>query len=679
MFYDCLGGNKYKVTVILYRDCSQSAGLGSALTIGVFASNNALVKTFNVLRDSAVDVNKIIGNPCLLENPDLCRQVGYFSAEVEISPLIGGFTLVYQRCCGSNSVLNLLNPASTGITIQAHIPDPSLVTCNSNPRFINPPPVQVCANYDINYDYSAFDPDGDSLVYAFSTPYAGGSAFDPIPQPPTKPPYTAIGWDIGYSQNYQVDANPALTINSETGRVNGEPNSPGWYNISVCVKEYRNGILLSKTQRDFIISVENCLSSSGASFDIDYSDCGGVDANFINTSINQNQNYWDFGDLSILSDTSILVNPSYSFGNFGPYDITLITNPGYFCADTITKNLAVIQESNVQLPKLDPQCFPGNNFLLNPNGNFSPGATFQWDFYGEGNPSSLTGQNISIDFDEFGIYPFDLTFEDGSCIQSKKDTLIVHPYPNFDISIDKDTLCKGDEVFFSVTSNSWTEIEYRWEFGDGDFSTDSNAAHQYDQPGEFFPILEIYGNSVCIINESLPLDFVVVFENPTANFDIDKTDFELYPTIINITNLSGYDSTTYFINHLFWTAEDDWSKEFSESGLYLIKQYVVNEFGCKDSTELSFKIIPNNFLFIPNAFSPNGDGMNDEFKPIIGEVLEYEFRVFDRWGLILFETEDPSEVWDGQGVDSGSFIYQVKALFSGNKLVTKEGNFVLIR
>jgi gliding motility-associated-like protein len=132
---------------------------------------------------------------------------------------------------------------------------------------------------------------------------------------------------------------------------------------------------------------------------------------------------------------------------------------------------------------------------------------------------------------------------------------------------------------------------------------------------------------------------------------------------------------------------------FSESGTYTAELTVANEY-CSNSTNMLLTINQDLVIFIPNAFSPNGDELNDTFKPSVfgSGISVYFFRVFNRWGEVIFESSDPSVGWTGDKSDSDSIdtenfyvadgIYnwtlQIKSVFSA-EVEEFSGHVILIR
>jgi gliding motility-associated-like protein len=93
-------------------------------------------------------------------------------------------------------------------------------------------------------------------------------------------------------------------------------------------------------------------------------------------------------------------------------------------------------------------------------------------------------------------------------------------------------------------------------------------------------------------------------------------------------------------------------------------------------------IIPNMSIYIPNTFTPNGDGLNDTFG-VAGEAIQdFDMKIFNRWGQLIYETTNANERWDGtflgQKVPSGTYVYKVSASSPSGKRQNKEGSVNVI-
>ena len=151
-----------------------------------------------------------------------------------------------------------------------------------------------------------------------------------------------------------------MSINPVTGILTAYPVDIGQFVAGICVKEYRNGVLIGENRRDFQFNVVNCNPTVKAIFNpttvsqplgIDsVVVCGQLNVAFSNTSINDNLRKWDFGDLTTTSDTSTQKNPTYIFLGVGVYKVTLIVNPGSNCSDTTYKYIVLREGVEAYFP-----------------------------------------------------------------------------------------------------------------------------------------------------------------------------------------------------------------------------------------------------------------------------------------------------------------------------------------
>jgi gliding motility-associated-like protein len=111
---------------------------------------------------------------------------------------------------------------------------------------------------------------------------------------------------------------------------------------------------------------------------------------------------------------------------------------------------------------------------------------------------------------------------------------------------------------------------------------------------------------------------------------------------------------------------------------------VQNEFGCLDTSFITVKIIPKTTIYIPNTFTPDGNKFNNTFRPVIYDALEYELRIYNRWGEEIFYSIDQKESWDGTYENKicpdGLYTYKVKYKdYETNKVQTILGHVNLLR
>jgi len=123
---------------------------------------------------------------------------------------------------------------------------------------------------------------------------------------------------------------------------------------------------------------------------------------------------------------------------------------------------------------------------------------------------------------------------------------------------------------------------------------------------------------------------------------------------------------------------------FSEAGSYSVQAFISSDCGL-DTATLDVNVVNCTCnLYIPNAFTPNGDGINDQFQPISNCALaQYKFSVFDRWGELVFSSSDPAAGWDGKSGNrdcaSDVFAYLFTYQLGANPAKTVYGDVTLLR
>ena len=151
-----ISGNTFRITLTLFRDCSnpQGADFDSTIILGIYSKNND--QLIDSLHMDLTTVNSVglSGNGCE-PPPNVCMQIGEYIRDVQLPPQTGGYYLVWERCCRNSSVINIDNPDATGLTFYLEIPNPALQ--NSSPVFNSPPTPYTCVqqlfqfHFDVNW------------------------------------------------------------------------------------------------------------------------------------------------------------------------------------------------------------------------------------------------------------------------------------------------------------------------------------------------------------------------------------------------------------------------------------------------------------------------------------------------------------------------------------------------
>lgn len=471
------GGNfTYKVTMMLYRDCySQGAQLDASAPIAVFNNETkAIIKIFQV--DMARQDKLQITNPdpCILNPPTVCYDVGYYEFTVTLPASKEGYTIAYQRCCRIAGINNLIGSSNVGATYTAQIPGTALDTDhpnNNSAQFVGEDRVVVCANSPMSYSFAARDEDDDELRYYFCEAYVGGGQAQtpqggpntPSPNPPSAPPYRSVPYSPPYNASRPLG--DGVSINPTTGEISGIAPSAGIYVVTVCVDEYRDGKKIATQRKDLQIKIAACQRAE-AVLNPEYVTCDGLTRTFrnevpANTLIKTY--YWDFGVPGTDADVSTETSPTFTYPAPGTYTLTLITNKGLECSDEAT---AIV--------KVYPGFFPDftfagicvnkpTQFTDKTTTNFGVVDSWKWDFGDAGNTDVSTAQNPAWTYTSMGKknVRFIVTNSMG-CIDTLFKEVEIIDKPPIKV-LSKDTLlCVGDSVTLAAEGNglfTWTPAD----------------------------------------------------------------------------------------------------------------------------------------------------------------------------------------------------------------------------
>lgn len=336
MKYDYLGNDSYYVQLRMYVDCENGSkpaiSQDSTGHFGVFVGlTMQSYDRYEIFRGEPTRLSKV-NYSCVIPPENVCVDMYTYDTIMVLPENETGYVISYQRCCRNHSILNLDDPGGTGSTYVTYIPSRKEVPVNSSPRFNKLPPNYLCINERFDFDHSATDPDGDSLVYRICSPYNGADRDVPKPYVPSNPPYRFVDWLFPYSEADPLPVANNFKIDAQTGRLGFKPNRLGQYVFGVCVEEYRDGKLIAQTLRDYQFNVMDCAFEVKSRFvGPDFSCDPNVD--FQNNSAAATGYFWDFGEPNTEADTSNAENPNYQYTSPGYYRVMLIAKNGN-CADT---------------------------------------------------------------------------------------------------------------------------------------------------------------------------------------------------------------------------------------------------------------------------------------------------------------------------------------------------------
>ncbi len=305
--------------------------------------------------------------------------------------------------------------------------------------------------------------------------------------------------------------------------------------------------------------------------------------------------------------------------------------------------------------------------------------TFNW-FFGDGQSSPL--KSPSHLYAGPGTYEILLTGSiNDKCHDTVAQLLLVDSLLPVRFRLDRDELCVGEYIIVTHQMNSNTIARILWQWGDGhelSALTDYRIPHAYDSAGMMPVTMRVNFRSCPDDSFSLP---VQVFALPEVHlYSENGLCFQGAP--LTLKNLGQVAATG---DHYLWsTGSVADSIRVTHHGSYSLT--VSREpLGC--STTETIEISKDCYINIPNAFSPNGDGVNDYFFPrqlLTSGLQGFRLEVFNRWGQIMFATDqDSGRGWDGRfngwEQPEGVYVYNVTVLMKNGRTEQYKGNVTLIR
>ena len=702
MTYECLGDGFYEFTLRVYRDdnCTDCAEFDPFASIGIYrcsgcsseSQNSPFMEISTPLISSGLVENP--DYPCLIA-PNVDVEEGLYRFQAELPVSTESYHISYQRCCRNVTISNIFSPDNAGATHTVEITPFAQLQCNNSPVFNNFPPTIICAGESINFDHSATDADGDQLVYSFCPPYDGGgpitdntaqynSCNGAQPVPACPPPYQYVNFITPtYTFDAPLGGAPVVQIDPNTGLITGTPTTIGQFVVGVCVQEYRDGVLIGSVFRDFQFNVAPCDPTVVAQLESDeilngseylITSCGDYDISLNNESFQES--YIDFYEWTFDIDGQEVTfndwDPTISFPDTGIYTGQLILNPGTLCGDTADIIVQIFPEIIADYSFEYDTCTPGPVVFTDASYSGSGEITdWQWVF---GDGQSSIDQNPSHTYLEPGDIPVSLTVTDiNGCQDLQTQMISYYPVPDLIVIAPSSFVgCVPADIFFNNLSTPISEAyDVLWEFGDGGTDTLVSPTYTYEEPGIYTVSVDIVSPIGCQTDTVFP-SLITILPSPIAGFSYTPDQpSNLEPTIEILDESEEAVQWLYDFGTGKTAIEPEPTYTFPDTGRYNVMQVVTHLSGCTDTLIQVIDIKPEIRYFLPNAFTPNHDGTNEVFRGagVIDGATNFELSIWNRWGEMVFETNDPLEGWNGLKFNTGSpapnGVYMVLVTFTG--------------
>lgn len=372
---------------------------------------------------------------------------------------------------------------------------------------------------------------------------------------------------------------------------------------------------------------------------------------------------WTFGDGQTASPiTSTITN---TYGNPGVYTVSLTLTSDKGCIGSISHPAEVYQKPLQGISASSLVCLGSRTtFTASALPNSGNVVLWQWDVNGTPATYELNGKQTGYTFATEGWHTLNLlATTDYGCQESFSRNVYTNYTPKPDFTVDDPDGCYLPHCV-TFTDNSTvtgpaTISNWNWNFGNGTTANRTNNASQStcyknltsNQLAMYTVTLTTKTDSGCVRYE-VKKDFITVYPKPIANYTIVPEFGNVVVPIVHFINQS-IDYTD-----VYWqfgdgktdniTINPDHYYESDDSKDYYSSLIVKNQYGCSDTAYVKVNIAPDFAFYIPNAFTPNADGVNDEFIGSGIGIVEYKMWIYDRWGAKIYYTDDIEKKWDGK-------------------------------
>lgn len=707
----------FEITFTMYRDSEgNGAEFDEPAVFGLFrGSGNDWTTVSQFTRDpiSITTIDIDTGNPCLEVPPNIGVESGVYRFEISFTEsATESYMVAYQRCCRNNTINNIIDPQDTGAVFSATISPLAQAQGDNSPTFDDFPPVVICANSLLNFDHSATDVDGDQIVYSFCTPLtAGGTdgvgfgnplACTGITPDPANcgPPFDLVQFNVP-AYTFADPLGNGVTISQSTGLISGVPQTIGQFVVGVCAITYRNGIEISRLTRDFQFNVTNCEVAVQARIDATKEEagkqfivnsCGENTVDLVNLSSDQTKIFSYLWQIDIGGDTVDFTtrNATFTFPDTGQYLGKLfLNNEGAFdnCKDTADIIINIFPEITADFEFDYDTCVAGPIDLTNLSVSGAGAITAnEWTF--EDGAFSTEVNPIYL-YDTPGVKPIKLAVEDrNECRDSIVKDLTWFPVPPI-IVVEPNSFigCVPSRISFdNLSAPIDSTYDIIWDFGDGTITNELSPSHLYTETGTYSVSVDITSPIGCQIDDSFS-EWIRILESPVAGFSYSPEQ----PSIFNKT-VEFFDESENAVSWLWnlggvGSLDQNPTYTFPDTGRINVLQVVTHLTGCTDTAAIVLDILPLVTLHVPNAFTPNNDGLNDTFKGkgFFDGFQNYEMTIWNRWGELLYQTNDPDDGWNGQKNNSGpnspigTYVYAINYTGPRGEIQDLKGHVTLIR
>ncbi|GAB4131798.1 MAG: hypothetical protein Fur0041_02510 [Bacteroidia bacterium] len=380
---------------------------------------------------------------------------------------------------------------------------------------------------------------------------------------------------------------------------------------------------------------------------------------------------------NVYSGQSVSVSPVVTT----TYTVT-VTDANGCVSSTATVTVTVNPPLQVQAGPAQIVC-QGTLVTLTANGSGGDGnLTYTWL------PINQTGNMVATTVNATTTYTVIVSDGCGTPVAIDSTTVTINPAPIVNITATSD-VAGCEDLCVAFTNNTPNTATINWVFGNNlGTSTSANPTFCFTDAGQYNIQATVVDNIGCIGTVTLP-NYVTVYPLPVADFTASPQPATLLNNTVTFTDMS-----TGAVSWIWSFGQDDSASTiqnpeyaFQDTGVFNVQLIVTNQYGCQDDVTLPIVVQEDYAIFIPNAFTPNGDGLNETFFPqgIGVNPDKFTMYIFDRWGNMIYKTTTWPGGWDGTVQGTGklcqidTYVYKISTVDPNGSRRQYIGHVNLIR
>lgn len=382
---------------------------------------------------------------------------------------------------------------------------------------------------------------------------------------------------------------------------------------------------------------------------------------------------WDFGDGSFSNQQ----NPSHSYTTPGTYSVTLHADAGGGCNDQVSYNITVNPTPAAAFSiNRQNQCYKGNQFIFtNSSTVFSGSLQYFWDL---GDGTTLTTMDVTHVYGRAGVFTVKMKVSTPEgCADSLSVNVNVYPNPKADFSVENICINLPVPLNNKTVNNTTSTLNYLWDFGNGVSSTAANPNYMYPVPGNYSIMLQV-SSAQCPSPTDTAIHSIVV-DAPVRGITYPVVDAViLFPEPLKARDIG---TSALWIPATSLDNYRSYKPHFEGKDPVLYRIQLKTPTGCITVDTQYVKTHKKIEIYVPTAFMPGG--ANVYLRPLCMGIDKVNyFRIYDRWGKLLFEMASDRPGWNGrignQQQEIQSVVWMIEAIDVDGNIHHRQGTTVLL-